>query len=452
MPSYPRLVAGAGQPAKRVLIRDVRLFRGTSPAAEEHQDVLVAGGKILEVRPTGGETAADQVIDGRGLTLLPGLIDLHVHLTLTSAPPWYLTLPKPEHNAQAHVYAGVTTVLDLGGDADAIRELQGKIAEGRLMGPRIYFSGPHLTVPGGYPLNMIREIYGRLASWSLSGSHTRAVASVEELEGEVDRIHLLGARFIKLMVATVPPSGAPRLSEEMVRAAVRRAHGHGMKVAAHIDTANDALICARSGVDLLAHGIEAPAVTEEQAREIAASGIRMEPTLVNFERWDELAAGHYQGSALERESEPPELLAQFSDEKLRGQMEMWATSPFKSWGDELEKYRLERPRNLARLHAAGVPVLAGSDAMGSIAAFAGGYHDELRFQVEAGLPPGEVLLGATGRAADFLDAAAAFGTIEPGKAADLLLVRGNPLEDITSTRNIEQVFVGGIAVQRTAIK
>src|SRR5260370_28042152 len=336
-PRYPSLLKAPEHPPSSILIRDVRVFRGTTPQAEEHLDVLVAGGKIAEVRSTGPASQAELVIDGRGLTLLPGFIDMHAHLTYTAAPPASLTMPRPEHNAEAHVCAGVTTVLDAGGDTDDILALQRKIAEGRLVGPRIYFSGPHLTVPGGYPLDMIRDVYGRMAYWSLEGSHARGFTTATGLLAEIDRLHGLGARFIKLMVATIPPSGAPRLSDEMVRAAVIRAHAHGMKVAAHIDTADDALICARAGVDLLAHGIEPPAVSEQQAREIAASGIFVEATLGNFERFDELAAGPYQGWALERESEPAALLVQFSDEKLRERRPALDKTPVIRWANEVEK-------------------------------------------------------------------------------------------------------------------
>lgn len=447
-PSYRELASVKPAPAGGVLIRDVRLFRGTVAQAEEHMDVLVDGGRIAAVQPTGGELRAAQVIDGRGLTLLPGFIDLHAHLTLTAAPPWYLIQPKPEHNAQAHVYAGVTTILDAGGNPEQILSLRKQIAANELAGPRIFFCGQHLTAPGGYPLDMLRDVYGRLAYWSTEGSHSRGVSSVAEIEGEVDRIHGLGGGFIKLMVTTIPPSGAPRLSNEMVRAAVKRAHQNGMKVLAHIDTAADAIECARAGVDLLAHGIEAPAVTDEQARELAASGIRMEPTLVNYERFDELVAGHYAGSEMERASEPPELLAAFSDEKLAENRWRIEQPPFSSWAEELTRWHEERPRNLYKLYKMGVPIFVGTDAQGSIAAFAGGYHDELRFMVAAGLPPAEVLLDATGRAAKFLDAAPDFGTIEPGKSADLLLVRGDPLADIAVTRNLERVFVRGMPVER----
>ncbi len=321
LPKYGELVAAPERPPRRILIKDVRVFSGLKPSADEHQDVFIEDGRIAQAAGP-----ADLVIDGHGLTLLPGFVDMHAHLTLSGAPPWYAALPNPEHNAQAHVYAGVTTVLDAGGDPDEIVSLRNKLR----VGPRIYFAGPHLTVPGGYPLDMLRDVYGRLAYWKLSGSHSIGVESIEQLERIIDRTHAQGGTFIKLMIATIPPSGAPRLSNEMVRAAVKRAHATGMKVMAHIDTADDALECAHAGVDLLAHGVEAPALTEAQAREIAASGIHVEPTLVNYERFDELADGHYKGSAIERDSESPDVLAAFSDEEIAKHRPEFEKSSFES--------------------------------------------------------------------------------------------------------------------------
>src|SRR3954469_12242159 len=96
-PSYLELVTLPAQKPRTVLIHDVRVFNGLEAKAGEHQDVFVSGGKIEKIAPAGAEAAqADLVIDGSGLTLLPGFIDLHAPLTLTGTPPWYPVFPKPE--------------------------------------------------------------------------------------------------------------------------------------------------------------------------------------------------------------------------------------------------------------------------------------------------------------------------------------------------------------------
>src|SRR5256885_11067634 len=103
-PSYRGLVSLPAQKPGTILIRDVRVFDGLEAKAGEHQDVFISGGKIEKIGPAGTASEADLVIDGRGLTPLPGLIDLHAHLTLTAAPPRDPVLPKPAHHAQAHLY------------------------------------------------------------------------------------------------------------------------------------------------------------------------------------------------------------------------------------------------------------------------------------------------------------------------------------------------------------
>ncbi len=448
-PASPKLSAWAG-PARRTVIRDVRVFPATSTEAAEHQDVWLEDGAITRLEPTGAPPPAGAVvIPSAGKTLLPGFVDLHTHFALSGAPPWYLALPDPDHAAQATVFAGVTTALDAGGNADQLLALRLRIARGEVAGPRLFFAGPHLTVPGGYPLSMLRTLYGPLAAATVSGVHSHGVESEAELLRRVDEAAAQGARFVKLMVASVP-AGAPRLPDEWVVAAARRAHLSGMKVLAHIDSAQDALVCARAGVDLLAHDVVTSALSDDEVKVLAASGIRMEPTLVNWERSDELAAMHYVGSELERRSEPQEILDSFSDASLVKPMEEFQKTSFKPWGDELAKHRADRAKNVKKLFDAGVPILVGSDANGSLATFAGAYHDELLLQVEAGLPPAEVLLSATARAARFLDPEARFGTIEPGRAADVVLVDGDPLADIRATRRIVEVFVGGRRLLRTA--
>lgn len=450
-PSTPDITARPPREPGSVLIHDVRVFTGTAVA--EHMDVRFADGLITDVVPTGSALQADQVVDGAGRTVMPGLVDLHVHLALQAGPPWFLTVPAAAHAAQSYVYAGITTVLDVAGEVKVIRGLQDPIAAGRWVGPRIYFAGPGLTVEGGYPLDMMRDVYGALAFASTNGHHVIAVKDVAQIEAEVDAVADAGGTFIKLMAASIPPSDppAPRLSEELVRAATVRAHARGLRVAAHIDTSADALLCARAGVDLLAHGIETSRVTDEEIATLRASGISFEPTLVNWARFDQLVGLDFQPTRSERETQPRAVLESFSPQALRKHEAVLTESSFKSWGDALTAHREDRITNTTAMFLGGVPLRVGSDSGGSIGTFPGSLHDELRLLVEAGVPVLTVLAAATHGNAEFLDPNARFGLVQPGYRADLVLVEGDPTTDIRHTEDILQVYVGGSPVRRRSL-
>jgi imidazolonepropionase-like amidohydrolase len=443
-PSYRTLVEA--RPARRIVIEDVRVFPATGLGTLEHTDVVVDDGLVTEIAPTSSSHhVGGLVIPGQGRTLLPGLVDIHVHSTMSCGPPWYLVYPSAEHNLQAHLFAGVTTVLDMGGAISDLIEAREKIARGEWLGPRIFYAGPIITAPGGYPGSLIRKVYGALAASSTLGKLTRPVESPDEATLAVRENWAHGARIIKVVVADIP-RGAPRLSEETLRAIVRQATQLGLPVAAHIDTVDDALLAARVGIRLFAHNVTTGALNEQQAKELAAAGIVLTPTLVNFERFDRLAEGKYEPTPVVRASEPPELLEEFGAEHVHPE----DLSPdFLAFGREIQAHEADRGRNTKLLSDAGVPIVIGTDANGSVGSFPGGIHDELKLLVDAGVPPAEVLLGATSRAARFLESVPSFGTVEVGKSADLLLVEGNPLEDITATTRIVRVIVRGVPLVRT---
>lgn len=452
-PAAPPIVAYAPDPLPSVLIQDVRVFSAGPAGLQEHMDVRLEGGLVAEVAPTGSLPAPssppDLVISGAGRTLLPGFIDLHVHLALIAGPPWFMSLPNPEHNARATVFSGVTTVLDVGGDPKVLTRLQHAISAGKWIGPRIEFAGPGLTVLGAYPLNMTQELYGPLAYSSVKDHHFVAVGSVAEIEAEVDRIAASGATFIKLMTSSLPPSDppAPRLSEAEIVAATQRAHARGLRVAAHVDDTEDALRCARAGVDLLAHGVETSRLTAADLAELRASGIAVEPTLVNWQRFDSLLEGKFAPTLGEMATQPPALLASFSAEALRAHASVLTESSFKTWGDALTAHREERLTNVSAMYEAGIPILVGSDTQGSIATFPGALHEELKLLVAAGIPAEVVLHQATRGNALFLDTNANYGLVEAGRIADLVLVEGDPTQHIGATEHIVQVFVGGAPVR-----
>ncbi len=253
-----------------------------------------------------------------------------------------------------------------------------------------------------------------------------------------------GATMIKVVIADIP-RGAPRLTPDELDAIVHQAHQLGLQVVAHIDTSEDALLAARHHVDALAHGVETTVLTADQAAELKASGIVMVPTLVNYERFCQIAQKRYGPLALTVASEPVEVLEQFGPTYVDAAK---LPAGFYAWGDELEANVKVRSSNLKTAFEGGVPVVAGSDAMGSVGTFGGDLHHELEMMVAAGMPPAEALLAATSRAAKFITPRPSFGTIEVGKSADLLLVDGDPLQDISVTQKIIKVMARGQIVER----
>ncbi|MBL9037303.1 MAG: amidohydrolase family protein [Archangium sp.] len=436
----------AERAASRIVIHDTSVFTATSTEVTPHHDVIVHRGRIEAILPAGTAPAlpGDLTLDGRGKTLLPGLVDMHAHVTLSAAPPWYLALPDVEHNLQAHLYAGVTTVNDLGGAVESLHDARRRIAEGDWLGPRLFFAGTYLTRDDGYPASMLRLVYGKLAAWLTEDELVTGVETPEAAALAVRRHWADGVTMIKIIVAELP-HGAPRLTPEQLDAIVAEAHGLGLKVAAHVDSLDDALLAAAHGVDWLAHGVVTSALSPENAQRLAASGIIVAPTLAIYDNICQLVEQPYVVSPMKAASEPPELLERFSADDVR---DAKLDPGFAKWIDAIELNRAQRKKNALALFQAGVPLVVGTDAQGAVATFAADIHEELRLLVEAGIPNAEVLLGATSRAARLLQAEPPFGTIEPGKSADLLLVDGDPLTDITATSRIAEVIVRGRLLTR----
>lgn len=442
-PEYRPLLGESKASAGKTVFRDARVWQGLSAQVLEHQDVWVYGSTILEIAPTDASRKAEVEIDARGKTLMPGLVDAHVHTTTTSLPPWYLAVPDSTHNLEAFLYAGITTVNDLGGALDEVGTLRNELAQGTRRGPRVFFAGPIITHRGGYPASLLSE-YGALASAAVTDKICTQVESAKEASDAVLRRVAGGATIIKIVVADIP-QGAPRLSEDEIAAVVKAAHEHGLKVAAHIDNASDALLCARLGVDVLAHGVITSPLTDDEAKTLAAAKIVMVPTLVNFERFAQVAQKRYAPLQLTVDTEPKASLEQFAPKYVDAAT---LTPGFFKWGDEIEAHVKTRPVNVRTAFEAGVPIVAGSDAMGSVGTFAPDLHHELELLVAAGLPNVEVLLGATSRAAKLLVDQPHFGTIEVDKSADLLLVDGDPLTDISATQRLVVVMARGKTIER----
>lgn len=440
LPTRPLVRLGPVEPV--LVLRDVRVFPATGPGFLEHQDVVVRAGAIAAVQATGAPVPAGaRVVEGHGeRTLLPGLVDAHVHILSSGGAPWQSYAFAPEHNLEAHLYAGVTTVFDLGGFAGELAALGERTAAGELAGPRIFHTDSPITAPGSHPLPTARE----LLPWPLGSLLTLvipAVATPDEARAAVAATAAKGVDYIKAICDRIP-ADSPDLDADSLAAIVAAARERGLKTFVHIGSAEQAVRAVRAGADVLAHGVRDP-LTPAQAAELARV-----PMIVTLAAWlgvEAIAAGRYTPSALDRAITPPEILdevagpagARIAGVPVLGDMSR-SVDP------------AVMQANVRLLHAAGATLLAGTDSALPGAYPGGGLHEELRLLHAAGVPVEDVLLGATSRAARVVRDAPDFGSIAPGMVADLLLIEGDPRVDIGATSRIALVVRAGRVVERLA--
>ncbi len=441
------LVSAPANGTAELLIRNVTVLDVATGGKAGGRDVLVRAGRIAAIEPTGetGATATATVLDGEGRTLVPGLIDAHGHVASSPAPRWENALPDAEHNLGSYLYSGVTTVLDPGDfsgpEAYARRDA---VAAGELLGPTIRTAGPIVTAHDGHPVYMMKRLLPWWLSWYVIGRGAVQVGTAEEARSGVARVHEEGADFLKVAVDSIP-SEAPRIDKETLGAVVAEAKRRGMRTVAHVGTAADALDAAEAGVDAWVHSVYKERLTDEQVARLASFGIPVVATMAVFENYALQPKQDRVATALEREIVAPALLDSFNSPPEG------ATPPpaFVAYLEMLYERRAGWRDNVRRLHEAGVTILAGSDTQQGM--FPGpGLHRELALLVEAGLSETEAIRAATLAPARFLSGSDTpdFGHVSVGAQADLVLVDGDPTEDVAQLARIAAVINDGVLLER----
>lgn len=441
------LVTRPKAPTSRVLIRDVRVIDVVTGSAAPHRDVLLEGDTIARIDPHDAGRApgpGTELHEGRGLTLIPGLIDAHCHVGSAPDVPWDRGLPDIELNLSRLLYAGVTRVLDPGSGTPDIFELRAAIARGETLGPSLHAAGPVFTAVGGHPEPMVRDMMPGFLADALLPRMIRSIGSSTAAREAVDALVVHRPDFVKMAIDRIP-SDAPRLAPELAAAVARAARAHGVRALAHIGDTRDALDAAEAGVSAWIHGVYKEPIAEADLPRLVAAGIPMVPTMVVFASYARLGRGSYPATRLEQELAPPALLAA----RVERPADFEVSKASLDFLELLARERRTGVENARRLFAAGVPLMAGSDSQAGVIHGAA-LHRELHLLAEAGLSPLEVLRAATLVPARFLADAEdpPYGVVAAGKRADLVLVRGDPLASVDALQAIESVWLGGVRLER----
>jgi len=388
-----------------VVITEVRVFDGVEPAA--WTAVRIAAGVVQACGGSEIQVNGDDIVDGGGGTLLPGFIDAHVHLL-------------PGVLQQALTF-GVTTELDLFSKPDLLARAS-KEARGDAAAADLRSSGVGATAPGGHPSMMYAPF--------------PYVTGPGDAEGFVDDRLAEGAAFLKVLYDAqgVGPFSWPSLDVATVTALVDAAHARGVLVVAHATSAVAARDVVRAGVDVLAH-VPIDAMHDELIEEVSARGVAVIGTLVTIDGF----AGAPSGPALLADPDLAPVIGPAWGEVLRASTDRWRAPGMPDVTIAM--------RNIARLTAAGVTVLAGTDAPNPGTLHGASLHRELELLVAAGLTPGQALVAATSEPARVFGLRDR-GRIEPGMRADLLLIDGDPLAEIRDTRRIRAIWRGGVPCDR----
>jgi imidazolonepropionase-like amidohydrolase len=404
------------------LIHAGRLLDVDSGQFLEQRTIVVEGDKVSAIEAGFRAPAdGDEVIDLSTLTVLPGLIDLHTHLTLEASPTAYLD--RFQQNAptvalHSTVYArktleaGFTTVRDLGDSFDASIALRNAIDRGWVVGPRIVTAGKSLATTGGHadPTNGLRDDLIQHPP----GPEEGVVNSAAEAAQAVRARYKSGADCIKITatggVLSLAASGQnPQFSEDLIEAVVRTAKDYGFHVAAHAHGAEGMNRAIRAGVRTIEHGTF---MDDETIRLMKKHGTVYVPTIT---------AGVFVAEMAEVEGFYPEIVRP----KAR------AVGP-------------QIARTFAKAWKAGVKIAFGTDA----GVFPHGQNArEFGLMVEQGMPALEAIRAATIRAAEVIDRQDRLGRLRPGYFADLVAVDGNPLEDVTVLERVAAVVKGGVVVR-----
>ncbi|MBR3246225.1 MAG: amidohydrolase family protein [Parasporobacterium sp.] len=392
-----------------IALKNATLIDGSGKEPVKGITILIEKGMIREV---GSELAVSKdldVIDLKGKTVIPGLIDAHIHINGSSC----LDRPGASHLIPSYnnvemregcLRWGVVAVRTCGQFTEETLAFREGVENGTIeRSPRVCMSGPMFQAPGGHPCYTVF-----MSDPDVEQLACAIVNDDTEIEPIVQKSKEQGVDFTKVFYAHLNkmdyPNPVPRISKNKLEEIIDISHKYGFSVTVHVDSPAEMQDAVELGADCIEHMIGAGETENELSDDLVAltkkSGATVDPTMISIKRFDPL-----------NDAAPS----------------VW---------DAVKKA-------VKKCYDAGIPLAVGCDAGIPFVPFGEAVHDEMACLNEAGIPPLEVITMATSGNAKLLNMDGMIGTIEPGKEADLIVLAKDPLEDIRNSKTIELVFSKG---------
>jgi hypothetical protein len=440
-------VAQGQSPPVPIVIIHATVINPSTSSVLANRTVVITSGHITSVSDAAKFHSPKnaRVIDGTGQYIIPGLWDMHVHSAFGDWFPGGREIILPLFIAN-----GVTGVRDMGGDVPVLMEWRKDVADGKIIGPRMVISGSMLD--------------GYLPNGKLRFPSTIAITTPASAVAAVDLLKAQGVDFIKVQSV---------ISHDAYLAAAAEAHKQGLPIVGHVPDKvrlKEVVEARQKSIEHLM-GIFEGCSTEEDKFIKGEGDLKLLLTTQDQQRCALLIKMLAQNQTWQVPTLAWQRGGTFLDQRdLKHQPldkyvpAYWRDVTWRRFTDEMmpgllrdplalrQEYFAHNLQMVGALHHAGVPFMAGTDAAPGVYIMPGfSLHDELANFVEAGFTPMESLQTATSNPARFLGMEARVGSVEPGKIADLVLLRANPLEDIRNTRKISIVVANGRLFDRATL-